>query len=99
MMEHVLYILTSKDNGPIYIGETSDLLFRMTQHRMGRVSNDALRIDRLVYTESYDCPFKARSRAKALRSASRQWVEALISGQNPTWQNLMAAPIQNAIAA
>ena len=99
MAKHTIYILTSRDNGPLYIGHTSDLLFRMTQHRMGRVSNDALRIDRLVYTERHDCPFKARKRAAALRSASREWIEALITAQNPTWQSLMAAPIDKARAA
>ena len=44
--------------------------------------------------ERFDCAFKADVRRKALKSASREWLEALILSQNPTWQDLSAAPIQ-----
>ena len=99
MTQHTLYILTTQSGGPIFIDHTSDLLFRMTQHRTGRPQSALTRIDRLVYTESYDCPFQARKRVDALKAASREWINALISAQNPTWQSLMAAPIQDACAA
>ncbi len=99
MTKHIVYIVTTQTYGPIFIGHTSDLLFRMTQHRTGGARSAAMRIDRLVYTESYDCPFQARKRVKALKAASREWIDALISAKNPTWQSLMAAPIQDLCAA
>ena len=103
MTEHILYILSNSLNGvkggPIYIGQTSDLLYRITQHRSGRPQQPAFAIDCLVYTESYDCPFKAQARIRALKSASREWIDRLISAKNPAWTELLPRPQNQAIAA
>ena len=108
MQEHIVYILSNhlndvkgfnKSRGPIFIGETSDLLYRMTQHRSGRPSLPAFTIDRLVYVERYACPYKAKTRAAALKTASREWVDALISSNNPMWQELLPATSDSAFAA
>jgi len=71
----------------------------MTQHRSGKVSHAAFRIDRLVYTESYSCGFKAEARMRALKSSSREWLDALISSKNASWQELMPASIEEVQAA
>jgi len=93
MTDHILYILSNPLNGvkagPVFIGETSDLLYRMTQHRSGRPQHPAFALDRLVYTESYDCQYKAQARVGALKSASRQWLDALITSHNPAWAELL----------
>jgi len=99
MTEHIVYILSGPTHGPVFIGATPDLLHRMTQHRSGKVSHAVFRIDRLVYTESYSCSFKAEARVRALKSSSSEWLDALISSKNPTWQELMPAPIEEAQAA
>ena len=99
MSKHALYILSGRLPGPVFIGAASDLPRRLRQHSCGKVSHPRFRIDRLVYTETYDCAFKAKARARALRTASRQWLDALISSKNPAWQELGNAPIVEAQAA
>ena len=99
MSEHIVYILAGNQPGPVFINTTPDLLRRMTQHRAGKIRQSQFRIDRLVYTESYDCGFKASARVSALKGASREWLDALITSRNPSWQELLPAPIENAQAA
>ena len=99
MSEHIVYILSGAQPGPVFINSTPDLLRRMTQHRSGRIKQSQFRIDRLVYVERYDCAFKADARVSALKSASREWLDALITARNPTWQELLPAPIEGVQAA
>ena len=93
MTDHVIYILTAKGEGanlgPIFIGETSDLLYRMAQHRSGRPSVPVFALSRLVYVETMSCPFAAKRRLRALKAASRQWLNQHISAHNPNWHDLM----------
>jgi len=96
MTEHVVYILSGQSTGPVFIGSTPDLLRRVTQHRSGKIRQAQFRIDRLVYVESYACAFKAEARVRALKSASREWLDALITSRNPSWQELLPAPIEGA---
>lgn len=99
MTEHIVYILSGAQPGPVFINSTPDLLRRMTQHRSGRIKQSQFRIDRLVHVESYDCAFKAQARVRALKSASREWLDALITLRNPSWQELLPASIEKAQAA
>ena len=99
MSEHIVYILSGAQPGPVFINSTPDLLRRMAQHRSGKIRQSQFRIDRLVYVESYDCAFKAQARVKALKSASREWLDALITSRNPSWQELLPATIEGAKAA
>jgi predicted GIY-YIG superfamily endonuclease len=104
MSKHSVYILSGLAYGPVFIGSAGDLSIRLYQHRCGKVSHMASRIDRLIYVEPYDCAFKAATRARALRTASRQWLDALIASQNPAWLDLSGqdqpfAPIEEAQAA
>ncbi|WP_371397637.1 GIY-YIG nuclease family protein [Fretibacter rubidus] len=94
MKHHYLYILSGPSHGPIYIGTTRNLAQRLTQHRIGRSKIDAFRIDRLVYIERYPTIEAATERAKALRGASREWVDALITRKNPDWRDLGDAALQ-----
>lgn len=99
MTEHVIYILSGQGRGPLFVGVTHDLTTSLRRHRAGKVSRPEFRIDRLVYTERFDCSFKADARRLALKAASFEWLQALISSQNPTWQSLAHAPIEVAQAA
>ena len=96
MTEHIVYILSGAQPGPVFINATPDLLRRMTQHRSGRIKQSQFRIDTLVYTESYDCAFKAQARVKALKAASREWLDALITARNTSWQELLPRRIERA---
>ena len=99
MSEHIVYILSGAQPGPVFINSAPDLLRRMAQHRSGRIKQSQFRIDRLVYVESYDCAFKADARVRALKSASREWLDALITSRNPAWQELLPTTIRGAKAA
>ena len=99
MSKHIVYILSGAQPGPVFINATPDLLRRMAQHRSGRIKQSQFRIDRLVYVESYDCAFKAQARVRALKSASREWLDALITARNPSWQELLPVTIEGSKAA
>ncbi len=96
---HIVYILAGNTNGPIFIDAASDLPTRLKQHKSGKLRDDRFRIDQLVYVEAYDCVLKAKTRAKALKTASREWLDRLISSRNPNWQDLSVALIKQAKAA
>ena len=66
----------------------------LRRHRAGKVSRAEFRLDRLVYTESFSCSFKADARLRALKSASREWIGALISASNPTWEDVENLDVQ-----
>ena len=89
MSEHIVYILSGAQPGPVFINSTPDLLRRMTQHRSGRIKQSQFRIDRLVYVERYDCAFKADARVRDLKTASREWLDSLISSRNVGWDDLL----------
>jgi putative endonuclease len=91
MSEHIVYILSGAQPGPVFINTTPNLLRRVTQHRSGRIKQSQFRIDRLVYVESYDCAFQAQARVRALKAASREWLDALITSRNPSWEELLPA--------
>lgn len=92
MTHHYIYILsgqnTHDNGGPIFIGTTRNLARRVSQHRMGRATLDTFRIDRLVYVERFNSIEAATDRADALRTASREWVNALVGRKNPDWRDL-----------
>ena len=94
MTKHVIYILSGEMRGPVFIGASRDLERCLRRHRSGKVSRPEFRLDRLIYTERFDCAFKADQRRQALKTASREWLDRLILSQNPTWQDLLAAPIK-----
>ena len=96
---HSVYILSGAGRGPLFIGAASDITARLRQHQTGRVSHPRFRIDRLVHVEHYSCALKAAARAKALKQASIQWVEALISAQNPSWETLSLERASSRLAA
>lgn len=85
-----VYILASGKYGTLYVGMTSDLAFRMQQHRLGRGSEFVKqhRINRLVYVEPYDRPLDAIEREKKLKRWRRDWKIALIEKENLDWNDL-----------
>ena len=99
MTHHYTYILAGQTHGPIFIGTTRNLKRRLTQHRFGRASVEAFRIDQLVYVERHNSIEAATSRAEALKSASREWVNALVERKNPNWRDLTELAKERSVRA
>lgn len=90
MKKYYVYILSGQNYGPIFMETTSKLTGRMKAHKSGYLSENNFRIDQLVHIEQFDSSKSANLRLKALKSASREWVDALIERNNPNWFDLLA---------
>ncbi len=90
MKTYVVYILTNKPNGTLYVGVTSDLGRRMIEHKHGLVKGFTKKYDlkKLVFLEQYGCVYAAIGREKQLKSWHREWKINLIEEQNPKWNDL-----------
>ncbi|WP_116092409.1 GIY-YIG nuclease family protein [Sphingomonas crusticola] len=90
MKRGYVYIMTNMPNGTLYIGVTSDIAARITQHRTGSGSDFCKRYDltRLVYVELYPTIQEAIAREKAMKAWQRAWKLKLISAANPRWDDL-----------
>ncbi|MBU6372935.1 MAG: GIY-YIG nuclease family protein [Alphaproteobacteria bacterium] len=85
-----VYLMASRRNGTLYLGVTSDLLARATQHSSGQFKGFAANYGctRLVWFErSADMP-TAIAREKELKKWRRAWKLALIATANPQWLDL-----------
>jgi putative endonuclease len=87
-----VYILTSKRNGTLYIGVTSNLPQRMYQHREELVNGFSKKygIKMLVYFEICEDMLSAIAREKSLKGNTRAKKIALIESVNPEWEDLVA---------
>ncbi|WP_435202730.1 GIY-YIG nuclease family protein [Qipengyuania sp. 902] len=85
-----VYLMTNKPRGVLYIGVTSDLPFRIQQHRTGKGSTFCRRygLDRLVHEEEYEDITDAIAREKAMKAWKREWKIELIEQANPDWSDL-----------
>jgi len=85
-----VYILTSKRNGTLYIGVTSNLQKRAWEHKNDQVEGFTRRygVHRLVYYELHDDMTSAIQREKQMKKWNRAWKLELIEKQNPNWQDL-----------
>ena len=85
-----VYILASRPNGVLYVGVTSNLPERMTQHSLGELRGFTQRykIKQLVYYEMHETMLRAIAREKQLKHWNRAWKVRLIHAFNPAWQNL-----------
>ena len=86
-----VYILTNRPRGVLYVGVSSELLGRVTEHRM-KVFPDSFtaryNLDKLVYYEDFEFIEEAIAREKQLKGGSRAKKIALIEGFNPRWVDL-----------
>ena len=89
MREPVVYILASATGRALYIGITTDLARRLSEHGAGRVSHTArYKINRLIYVESHDTAPDAIARERQLKGWRRGKKIALINRANPDWRDL-----------
>jgi putative endonuclease len=84
-----VYILSSRSRN-LYVGVTSDLMGRVSQHKDGHGSGFTSRykIDRLVYLEEFASCVEAIAREKQIKAWTRAKRVALTESANPSWQDL-----------
>jgi putative endonuclease len=90
MKRYYVYILTSKRNGTLYIGVTSDIVKRVWQHKQKTIKGFSTKynINKLVYFEQFDDVNFAINREKLLKEYKRKWKLDLIESNNPEWYDL-----------
>jgi putative endonuclease len=86
----VVYILTNRPRGVLYVGVTNDLSRRLTEHRAKPVPGFTAShgLTRLVHVETYASILEARSREHSLKRWRRTWKFDLIEKDNPDWRDL-----------
>jgi putative endonuclease len=90
-MVFFVYILASKRNGTLYVGVTSNLARRMSEHKAKLVPGFTRKyeVDQLVYFETFASILEARAREHSLKRWRRDWKIALIEKLNPDWRDLV----------
>jgi len=90
MKQYYVYILSSRKNGTLYTGITSNLIKRIYEHKNNLVEGFSKRynVHNLVCYEAYDDIAEALSREKHIKKWKRQWKIELIESENPEWKDL-----------
>ncbi len=90
MKRPCVYILASDRNGTLYVGVTSNILRRVSEHRHAEVDGFTKRygICRLVHAEFHDTMEDAIVLEKRLKRWRREWKLNLIEKENPQWRDL-----------
>jgi putative endonuclease len=85
-----VYIVTNKPRGVLYIGVTSDLVRRISEHRESLIPGFSRRYGctKLVWFEVFEDIRPAIQREKNLKHWLRDWKIALVDEHNPTWRDL-----------
>jgi len=90
MKQPAVYILANQRNGTLYIGVTSDLIKRISEHKghtkIGFTSHYTCK--NLVYYEIFDDMTNAIAREKQLKAGSRKKKIDLIKKETPQWKDL-----------
>ncbi len=86
-----IYLITSQRNGTLYLGVTSNLLKRVTEHQNEVADGFSKKygIHKLVYFEFQPDMPSAICREKQIKKWRRQWKIGLIEKYNPDWDDLL----------
>jgi putative endonuclease len=84
------YIMASRRNGTLYIGQTDDLWRRVSEHKTHALPGftDKYSVTRLVWYEAHESRDHARLRERAMKKWNRAWKLELIERFNPEWRDL-----------
>ena len=93
-----VYILTNR-SGSTYIGMTSNLIQRISQHREGLVPGYTRErnIKRLVYYERVEEAQAAVARERQLKKWNRARKVALVERMNPSWRDLFPGLLRGVV--
>ncbi len=85
-----VYILASRKNGTLYIGVSSNLIQRVSQHKEGLIEGFTRKygVKILVWYEQHGTMESAILREKSLKEWKRSWKIALIEQTNSDWRDL-----------
>ena len=85
-----VYILSNKSRSVLYIGVTSDLLYRVYRHRLGLGSKFTKKYNVCypIYFERFEQIQKAIEREKQLKNWKRKWKLELIREVNPSLRDI-----------
>ena len=87
-----IYIMTNKLNSVFYIGVTSQLYFRVMEHKdkiYPTSFTSKYNCNKLVYFESFISIEEAISREKQLKKWKREWKMQLVEKYNKDWIDLI----------
>ena len=86
-----IYIITNQNNTTLYVGVTSDLITRISQHK-NKIHTKSFsykyNLEKLVYYEIFDEIEEAIFREKQLKAGSRKKKIDLIESINCDWDDL-----------
>ena len=82
--------MTSRPNGTLYVGVTSDLRGRVRQHKNDVFKGFTQRygVHMLVWFETHESMGSAIAREKAIKEWKREWKIQLVEEKNPEWHDL-----------
>ncbi|MCL4767086.1 MAG: GIY-YIG nuclease family protein [Hyphomicrobiaceae bacterium] len=85
-----VYILSSRRNGTLYVGVTSDLVGRISLHKQNLFHGFSERysVHHVVYYEFHETMVSAIRREKSVKRWRRDWKIELIEKTNPYWRDL-----------
>ena len=85
-----VYILANRRYGVLYVGLTTNLAGRITQHQRRLAPGFTARygVTRLVHLEQFASLSDARARERTLKRWRRAWKLKLVEGSNPEWRDL-----------
>jgi putative endonuclease len=87
MKRYHVYILASRSRR-VYVGVTGNLRVRIREHRTDQCAHTRrYRINRLVYVEQFATANEAIRVKKIIKGWRRSKKLALISTQNPAWED------------
>lgn len=88
----VVYMITDKPGGRLYIGSTTDLVRRVWEHKTGAVAGYSRRygLKRLVWYELHGTMEEAAVRERRMKKWNREWKVNRITEMNPDWRDLYA---------
>ncbi|RYG59721.1 MAG: GIY-YIG nuclease family protein [Alphaproteobacteria bacterium] len=93
-----VYILASKPNGILYIGQTTNLPQRIHQHKQGAIEGFSKRYGckTLVYFQGYALITESITHETAMKNWKREWKIRRILQTNPSWRDLYPEICQTA---
>ncbi|MBS1587949.1 MAG: GIY-YIG nuclease family protein [Bacteroidetes bacterium] len=86
-----VYILTNANRRMLYTGVTSDLIKRISEHRL-KIHPDSFtaryNCTMLIYYANFERIEEAIAEEKRIKATNRRKKEALVDGMNPGWKDL-----------
>ena len=86
-----VYIITNKNNTTLYTGVTSDLVFRIIEHKKKiypKSFSARYQLNKLIWYEGFDFIEEAIIREKQIKGWKRYRKVELIESVNPQWKDL-----------